>query len=156
MNRAEAQTDITDGQTYSTDNQPTRLFTEAGSKHLNIMSFTQEHRNTQTDLGRNKFLNKTYNEVNTAAISLLWHAPPVLCRDRHTSTVGNVTIALSEQIALLLHPHVDIPFKFGTHVRIDTLTLKQVDPPHPGGLGDYLLLKIFRDGPRPNLACMCG
>ena len=28
----------------------------------------------------------------------------------HTSTVGNVTIALSEKIALLLHPHVDIPF----------------------------------------------
>ncbi len=27
---------------------------------------------------------------------------------RHTSTVGNVKIA--EKIALLLHPHVDIPF----------------------------------------------
>ena len=27
----------------------TRRFTEAGSKHLNIVSFTQEHRNTQTD-----------------------------------------------------------------------------------------------------------
>ena len=25
-----------------------------------------------------------------------------------------------------------------------------------GGLGGYLLLKIFRDGPRPNLAPMCG
>ena len=29
---------------------------------------------------------------------------------RHTLTVGNVKIALSEKIALLLHPHVDIPF----------------------------------------------
>ena len=29
---------------------------------------------------------------------------------RHTSTVGNVKTALSEKIALLLHPHVDIPF----------------------------------------------
>ena len=47
--------------------------------------------------------------------------------------------------------------KFGTHVRIDTLTLKKIDPPHPGGgLGGYLLLKIFRDGPCPNLARMCG
>ena len=57
----------------------TRRFTEAGSKHLNIVSFTQEHRNTQTDLGRNKLLNTNDNEFNTAAISLLWHAPPVLC-----------------------------------------------------------------------------
>ena len=29
---------------------------------------------------------------------------------RHTSTVGNVKIALSENIALLLNPHVDMPF----------------------------------------------
>ena len=44
--------------------------------------------------------------------------------------------------------------KFGTHVRIDTLTLKKkVDPPHPGGgLGGYISLTIFRDGSRPNLA----
>ena len=48
--------------------------------------------------------------------------------------------------------------KFGTHVRIDILTLKKkFDPPHPGGgLGGYILLKIFRDGSRPNLARMCG
>ena len=48
--------------------------------------------------------------------------------------------------------------KFGTHVRIDTLTLKKINPPHPGGgLGGYIiLLKIFRDGSRPNLARMCG
>ncbi len=26
------------------------------------------------------------------------------------STVGNVKIALSEKIALLLHPHVDVPY----------------------------------------------
>ena len=49
--------------------------------------------------------------------------------------------------------------KFGTHVRIDTLTLKKIKiltHPTQGGLGGYLLLKIFRDGPRPNLARMCG
>ena len=37
----------------------------------------------------------------------------MLCRvdsGRNTSTVGNVKIALSEKIAILLHPHVDIPF----------------------------------------------
>ena len=49
--------------------------------------------------------------------------------------------------------------RFGTHVRIDTLTLKK-NLTHPtrggGGLGGYLLLKIFRDRPRPNLARMCG
>ena len=28
---------------------------------------------------------------------------------RHTSTAGNVEMALSEKIALLLHPHVDVP-----------------------------------------------
>ena len=35
--------------------------------------------------------------------------------------------------------------KFGTHVRIDTLTLNKMYPPHPGGggLGGYLLLKSF-------------
>ena len=49
--------------------------------------------------------------------------------------------------------------KFGSHVRIDTLTLKKkIDAPHPGGGGlrGYILLKIFRDGSRPNLARMCG
>ena len=45
--------------------------------------------------------------------------------------------------------------KFGTHVRIDTLSLKKIDPPQ-GGLGGNILLKIFRDGSRPNLARMCG
>ena len=45
--------------------------------------------------------------------------------------------------------------KFGTHVRIDTLTLKKIDPPL-GGIGGYILLKIFRDGSRPNLARMGG
>ena len=35
---------------------------------------------------------------------------------------------------------------------------KKIDPPHPGGggLGGYILLKIFRDGSRPNFARMCG
>ena len=48
--------------------------------------------------------------------------------------------------------------KFGTHVQIDTLTLKKKMWPTPplGGLEGYLLLKIFRDGPCPNLARMCG
>ena len=31
-------------------------------------------------------------------------------RTRHTSTVGNVKIALSEKIVLLLHPRVDVPY----------------------------------------------
>ena len=47
--------------------------------------------------------------------------------------------------------------KFGTHVRIYTLTLNCVlTHSTPGGLGGYILLKIFRDEPRPNLARMCG
>ena len=46
--------------------------------------------------------------------------------------------------------------KFGKHVRIDTLTLNKFFDPPQGGLGGYLLLKIFRDGPGPNLARMCG
>ena len=35
--------------------------------------------------------------------------------------------------------------KFGTHVRIDTLTLKKkFDPPHPGGgIGGYIVKKSF-------------
>ena len=35
---------------------------------------------------------------------------------------------------------------------------KKIDPPHHGGggLGGYILFKIFRDGSRPNLARMCG
>ena len=48
--------------------------------------------------------------------------------------------------------------KFGTHVRIDTLTLKKIKiltHPTPGGFRGYILFKIFRDGPRPNLARMC-
>ena len=47
--------------------------------------------------------------------------------------------------------------KFGTHVRIDTLTLnKNLTHPTQGGLGGYIFVKIFRDGSRPNLARMCG
>ena len=45
------------------------------------------------------------------------------------------------------------------HACADSLTLKKkFDPPKGGlgGLGGYLLLKIFRDGPRPNFARMCG
>ena len=52
------------------------------------------------------------NEFNSGAISLLWHAPPMLYRGQFNMVdmVGNVKIVLSEHIALLLHPHVDIPF----------------------------------------------
>ena len=48
--------------------------------------------------------------------------------------------------------------KFGSHVRIDTPTLKKklTHPTPGGGLGGYILLKIFCDGSRPNLARMCG
>ena len=69
-----------------------------------------------TVLKQKKNLNTKDNEFNIAAISLLWHAPPGICRgqfnvaDIRTSTVENVKIALSEQIALLLHPRVDIQF----------------------------------------------
>ncbi len=31
-------------------------------------------------IGRNEFENAKDNEFNSAAISLLWHPPPVLCR----------------------------------------------------------------------------
>ena len=56
------------------------------------------------------------NEFNSAAISLLWHLPTAKSlprpdlRGRHTATVGNVNIALSENIALLLHLHVDVSY----------------------------------------------
>ena len=33
-------------------------------------------------------------------------------RARHTSTVRNLKIAISEKIALLLHPRVDVPYSF--------------------------------------------
>ena len=51
--------------------------------------------------------------------------------------------------------------KFCTHVRIYSITSKQkfthpTPPRGGGGLGGYILLKIFRDGSRPNLARMCG
>ena len=66
-------------------------------------------------LGRNDFANAKYNEFNSAAISLLGHPPPMLCRGQInvagiTATVEHVKIALSEKIALLLHPHVDVPY----------------------------------------------
>ena len=67
-------------------------------------------------LGRNEFVNAKDNEFNSAAISLLWHPPAMLCGVQinvagigPTATVGNVEIALSEKIALLLHRHVDVP-----------------------------------------------
>ena len=38
---------------------------------------------------------------------------PLPCqRARHTSTVGNGKLGISEKIALLLHPHVDVPYSF--------------------------------------------
>ena len=65
--------------------------------------------------GRNEFVNAKDNELNSASISLLWHPPAMLWGVHinvaawHTATVGNVKIALSENIALLLHRHVDVP-----------------------------------------------
>ena len=51
---------------------------------------------------------------NSAAIFPLWHEPHRLCRGQVnvagiTEMVGNVKIAMSENIALLLHPRVDVP-----------------------------------------------
>ena len=50
---------------------------------------------------------------------------PIDSGRRHTSTVGNVKIALSEKIALLLHPHVDIPFSLVVKVN-DRVCLARV------------------------------
>ena len=79
----------------------------------------------------------THVRIDTITLNKL--TPPTPGGFRGLSTVKN----LSRRTAP----------KFGTHVRIDTLTLKKIDPPPPQG--GYLLLKIFRDGPRPNLARMC-
>ena len=56
-------------------------------------------------LDRNEYVNEKDNEFNSAATSLLWHPPQSLCRGQF-----NVKIALSENIALLLHRHVDVPY----------------------------------------------
>ena len=56
-------------------------------------------------------LNTKENEFNSPAIFPLWHEPPMLnLHGRHRSTVGHVKIALPENIALLLYPHVDVPW----------------------------------------------
>ena len=67
-------------------------------------------------LGRNDILNTKDIEFNSVAISVLWHALPRHNRGQinvggigPTPSVGNVKIALSEKIALLLHPRVDVP-----------------------------------------------
>ena len=64
---------------------------------------------TVGQLGRKETVNTKNNEFNRAAIFRLW-----LCRGQinvtgiegSTLTVGHLKIALSEQISLLLHPHV--------------------------------------------------
>ena len=53
-------------------------------------------------LGGNEMLNTKDNEFNRAAISTIWHERPMLCRDQ-INVVGNVNIALTEIIALLLY-----------------------------------------------------
>ena len=45
----------------------------------------------------------------TLALTAKAFSRPDLKRGRNTPPVGNVKIALSEKIALLLHPHVDFP-----------------------------------------------
>ena len=60
-------------------------------------------------LGRNEILNTEYNEFNSVAISLLWHEPQIIRLGQINVAgirrrLGNVKIALSENIALLLHP----------------------------------------------------
>ena len=54
--------------------------------------------------------------MNSTELSLAILAPTAnalprpVYRGRHTATVGNVYTALSVKIALLLHPHVDVPY----------------------------------------------
>ena len=85
----------------------------------------------------------------------IWHA----CADRYSHLKKNLThptrggfrgLSIVKNLSRRTTP------KFGTHARIDTLTLKIWPNPPQGGLEGYLLLKIFRDVPRPNLARMCG
>ena len=52
-------------------------------------------------LGRNEILNTKDNEFNIVAILLPWHERPAAAR--LTWPAGNLKIALSEKIALLLH-----------------------------------------------------
>ena len=60
-------------------------------------------------------MNTKNNEFNSVVIFPIWNESPRLGRSlpgqraRHTSTVGNVNIALSEKVVLLLHAHVDFP-----------------------------------------------
>ena len=77
------------------------------------------------------------NESNSAAISLLWHALPVLCRGQFNMVdmVGNVKIVLSEQIALLLHPHVDIPFSLVVRGRSQLSTFMKAYTAYARGEG---------------------
>ena len=60
-------------------------------------------------LGRNEILNTTNNEFNNAAIFPVWHVLPMLHHDQINVTAGNLKIALSEKITLLLDRHVDVP-----------------------------------------------
>ena len=88
----------------------------------------------------------------------IWHA----CADRyshlklfltHPTPGGFRGLSIVKNLSRRTAP------KFGTHVQIDTLTLKKKlthPTPPQGSLGGYLLLKIFHDGPRPNLAHICG
>ena len=68
-----------------------------------------------------------------------------------------VWVAATVHLLILGHDRRTAP-KFDTHMGIYTLNLNtKIDPPHQGvGLGGYILLTIFRDRPRPNLARMCG
>ena len=58
-----------------------------------------------------KQLSQQYRHIATLACTTK-ACPPPGQRARHTSTVRNVKIALFENIVLLLHPHVDVPYSF--------------------------------------------
>ena len=86
---------------YSTQNKNSALklkFRKYPSIHTNYIishctSLQYNHNIWHgTSKGRNEFVNAKDNELNSAAISLLWHPPAMLCR--HTATVGNVKIAV--------------------------------------------------------------
>ena len=60
-------------------------------------------------LGKNEILNTKNNEFNSAAIFPVWHELPRLRRGKINVAGRKLEIALSENITLLLHRHVDVP-----------------------------------------------
>ena len=62
-------------------------------------------------IGRNEISNTKCNEIKNIAILPLWHAcsKPARRQD-NVRGIRNVKIARFENIVLLLHPHVDVPY----------------------------------------------